>query len=90
MSGALTSRKAHSRNPVGENHLDTNSHMLPCSHVVARPHCTMALGSGEERTSENKGALSRGGARFNCLRGDIVLEGPMKSGDAVGAERVRE
>lgn len=55
----LTSGKGHASDTVGEDHLDTDSHVLPRTHVVTSPHSTEALRTGVEGASQDERTLGR-------------------------------
>ena len=69
----LTSSEAHARNTVRKNHLDTDSHMVPCPEIVSSPHGTKTLRTGVEGASEDKGTLRWVRAFTNSLPGVIGL-----------------
>ena len=71
MAELQTSGKAHTGNTVRENHRDTDSHMLPCTQVIASPHGSIPLGTGIEGTGEDEGTLVRSRSLFNGLRCNI-------------------
>lgn len=74
MKKLQTSSETHSSDTIGENHGDTDSHMFPCTHVVASPHGSIPLGTSVEGTGKDKRALVRGRPLFNGLRRDIHEE----------------
>lgn len=71
---ALTAGEGHASDTVGEDHLDTDSHVLPSAHVVASPHSTEALGTGVEGASQNEGTLGWVRASDEPLRGYVGLQ----------------
>lgn len=53
----LTAGERHASDTVGEDHLDTDGHVLPSTHVVASPHSAEALRTSVEGASQDEGTL---------------------------------
>jgi hypothetical protein len=73
----LTPSKAHARDTVRENHLDTNGHVFPGTEVIASPHRAVALGASKEGARKYERSLGRLASRNKTFGGDPWKEHPV-------------